>query len=406
MACLGRTGQWGNALLPYFFLRTFADVHDLASEVPRWIGQDLFGHLDDPITHAHPVILYDMVGEICRDAHHPMVTASLAVSRARAVRETSGRRLVLLRDPLLTHPNHSLPATCLDLEGPYLVHTRHLSRHRDLLRRAVEPVPALQECLEAGWQNLRRRGDVVIGLHMRRGDFDSKFSHQGFELIAPIEWYRSWLDGLWARYERPVLFVASDSLPQVLPALARYHPITIRDLGVKLPPELLRLDLPPAHLQRDADFFPEWFMLTRCHALAISNSTFSFTAAMVNETASVFMRPDPQANALVPFDPWDSEPLLFLPPSGNLLLEVLHRLSVAQRGMGLRATLPNLRRALRWYGQVLLARATASRHYSGVAGLLRELLRPQFYLSACRRYDESSGGAAEADLPVVPSSAV
>ena len=388
--------------MAYFFLRTFADVHDLAPEVPRWIGQDFFGQLDAPITYAHPVILYDMVSEICQDSHHPMVTASLATSRARAVREMSGRRLVLLRDPLLTQPNHSLPATCLDLEGPYFLHTRHLSRHRDLLRRVVQPVPALQECLAAGWRDLRGRGDIVIGLHVRQGDFDSKFSHQGFEFVAPIEWYRSWLDGLWARYERPVLFVASDSLPQVLPALARYHPITIRDLRVKLPPEFLRLDLPPAHLQRDADFFPDWFMLTQCDALAISNSTFSFTASMANETASVFMRPDPQANALVPFDPWDSEPLLFLPPTENLLLEVLHRLSMAQRGMGLRATVPNLRRALRWYGQVLVARAIASRHYSGTAGLCRELLRPQFYLAACRRYDEGSGDGAEADLPQVP----
>lgn len=404
MACLGRTGQWGNALMAYFFLRAFADVHEMAPEVPRWIGQDFFGRLDDPITHAHPVVLYDMVSEICQ-RFHPMVTASLATSRARAVRE-GGRRLIVLRDSLLDEADPSLPAACVDLEGLYFLHTRHLARHRDRLRRAVEPVPALRDCLEAGWRNLRRRGDVVIGLHVRRGDFDSKFAHQGFEFVAPIAWYQSWLDELWRRHERPVLFVASDSLPQVLPALARYRPITIRDLGVELPPEFLRLDLPPVHIQRKADFFPEWFMLTRCHALAISNSTFSFTASMLNETASVFMRPDPQANALVPFDPWDSEPLLFLPPSANLPLEVLKRLSAARRGMGLRAIVPNLRRALRWYAQVLLLRATAARHYSGTAGLLRELLRPQFYLSALRRYDEGEAGAAEADSPGPPWSAV
>lgn len=98
--------------------------------------------------------------------------------------------------------------------------------------------------------------------------------------------------------------------------------------------------------------------------------------------------------------------MLFLPPTGNLLLGVLQRLSAAQRGMGLRATLPNLRRAVGWYGQILLARARASRHYSGTAGLVRELLRPQFYMSACRRYDEGSAGAAEADPAIPPWSAV
>src|SRR5262249_9104954 len=161
------------------FLKAFAAAHHLTAEVPRWIGQDLFGRQDDPMTHAHPVVWYDAVSEICHDAHHPMVTASLAVSRARALAE-GGRRLVLLRDPLLDHPDHTSPNTTVDLEGPYLVHTRHLARHRDLLRRAVEPVPRLRERLEAGWENLRRRGDIVIGLHVRRGDFDSKFVHQGF----------------------------------------------------------------------------------------------------------------------------------------------------------------------------------------------------------------------------------
>ncbi|HXJ84035.1 MAG TPA: hypothetical protein VMS64_35795 [Candidatus Methylomirabilis sp.] len=401
MACLGRTGQWGNALMAYFFLKAFAAAHHMTPEVPRWIGQDLFGRRDDPMTHAHPVILYDMVSEICRDVYHPMVTASLAVSRARAVGE-GGRRLTLLRDPLLDRPDLASPTTSVDLEGPYLLHTRYLARHRDFLRRAVEPVPALREGLEAGWSNLRGRGDIVIGLHVRRGDFDSKFVHQGFEFVTPIGWYRSWLDRLWARYERPVLFVAGDSPAQTLRALDRYHPVTIRDLGVKLPAELRTLDLPPAHLQRDAEFFPDWFMLTRCHALAISNSTFSFTASMANTTASVFARPDLPAKALLPFEPWNSEPLLFLPPSRNLLLEVLSRLSLSQQGMGRRSMVPNLGRALRWYGQVLRSRMIASRHYSGTPGLFRELLRPGFYLAACRRYDERVPGDARPGLPAIP----
>jgi hypothetical protein len=388
--------------MAYCFLKAFAEVHDMVPEVPRWIGQDVFVHRDDPITCAHPAIMYDMVSEICRDSYHPMVTASLAASRARALREADGRRLVLLRAALLTQPSHALPAPCLDLEGPYLLHTRHLSPYRDHLRRAFTPIPALQERLEHCWRDLCSRGDFVIGVHVRRSDFDVKFSHQGFEFVAPMQWYRSWLDGLWARRRRPVLFVASDSLPMVLPALARYRPVTARDLGVEVPPELLGLDLPAAHLQKSVDFFPDWFVLTRCHALAISNSTFSFTASMMNETASSFVRPDLRARALMPFDPWNSEPLLFLAPTGNLLREVLNRLSLAQRGMGLRATVPNLGRALHWYVQVLLARATAARHYGGTAGLIRELLQPRLYLAACRRYDRGCPGESEAELPAVP----
>lgn len=402
MACLGRHGGWGNTLMAYFFLKAFARVHQMAPEVPRWMGQDLFGKRDDAINRVHPVVLYDMVSEICQESHHPMVTFSIAASRARTVRETQGRGLIMLRDPLLAHPVHPLPATCVDLEGPYILHTRHLSRHRDFLRSTVQPVPALRERLDAAWQALRDRGDAVIGVHVRRSDFDRALSQQGFEFITPMHWYLAWLQQMWARYARPVLFVASDALPQVLPAFARYRPVTTQDLGMTLPPDLRRLDLPAAHVERDATFFPDWFMLTRCDAVAISNSTFSFTACMMNETASVFVRPDLRLGTLVQFDPWDSEPLLFLPETRNLLLDILQRVSLAQRGLGIRATVPNLRRALRWYVTLLRVRASACRQFSGTAGLFRELLRPQFYLAASRRYDWGSPGASEPEIPELP----
>ena len=70
-----------------------------------------------------------------------------------------------------------------------------------------------------------------------------------------------------------------------------------------------------------------------CDALAISNSTFSFSAAMMASAAAAekrrcccsggddangshshaafrVVRPDPAARALVPFDPWDALPTL------------------------------------------------------------------------------------------------
>jgi hypothetical protein len=41
--------------------------------------------------------------------------------------------------------------------------------------------------------------------------------------------------------------------------------------------------------------------------LAISNSTFSMAAAMLNEDARAFPRPEPDLRCLVPFDPWDAD---------------------------------------------------------------------------------------------------
>jgi len=80
--------------------------------------------------------------------------------------------------------------------------------------------------------------------------------------------------------------------------------------------------------------FLDWWAMTQAETLAISNSTFSFTAAMLNRhsaphvgdtTSSTttaassssmacgpgcFVRPVPEVRALQSFDPWNSYPLL------------------------------------------------------------------------------------------------
>ncbi len=82
-----------------------------------------------------------------------------------------------------------------------------------------------------------------------------------------------------------------------------------------------------------ADVGPDYGHARSCDALAISNSTFSFSAAMLASAAAAeksrrcssggddvnvshshaafrAVRPDPVARALVPFDPWDALPTL------------------------------------------------------------------------------------------------
>jgi hypothetical protein len=50
--------------------------------------------------------------------------------------------------------------------------------------------------------------------------------------------------------------------------------------------------------------------LSQCDIVAISNSSFSFAACMLNEKGKLFFRPHLSAKKLIPFDPWNSEPIL------------------------------------------------------------------------------------------------
>jgi hypothetical protein len=93
--------------------------------------------------------------------------------------------------------------------------------------------------------------------------------------------------------EKPVLYVASDT-PQAAGDFAEFSPWNASRLGVDIP---------------GADFLIDHHILRHADHLAISNSTFSFTAAMLNERAESFLRPNPNLRELVPFDPWAAEVL-------------------------------------------------------------------------------------------------
>jgi hypothetical protein len=91
-----------------------------------------------------------------------------------------------------------------------------------------------------------------------------------------------------------VLYVASDDAATHRD-FAQFSPITAQDLGERIP---------------GAEMYPDFHVLTQADLLAISNSSFSMCAAMLNARASSFVRPAPNERRLIPFDPWSSEILL------------------------------------------------------------------------------------------------
>ena len=67
------------------------------------------------------------------------------------------------------------------------------------------------------------------------------------------------------------------------------------------------------------DFLVDFYIMSNCDVLAISNSTFSFMASLLNKRCKNFFRPSPESMELVSYDPWDSDPLIrcWLPPESH-----------------------------------------------------------------------------------------
>jgi FkbM family methyltransferase len=253
MSSLGSNGRFGNQLFQYAFLKIYAERHNLRLETPRWIGQYLFGHDDPPIAKQLPELR-----ETTNDLHEAIV------------------------------PNSETILKNVDFWGYFQYNTKYYAPYKKMFRSLFQPVPEIDRKLNAAFESLKMRGKTIVGLHLRRSDYGYKHF-----FVAPAEWYKNWLDGFWGTLDSPVLYIASDELEEVVDDFTNYSPVTAKDLKVSLPPEII--------------FYIDFYMLTRFDFTAISNSSFSFAASLLNEGGKHFARPHLPSQKLIPFDPWNSE---------------------------------------------------------------------------------------------------
>ncbi|MCT7970702.1 FkbM family methyltransferase [Laspinema olomoucense] len=255
LSTLGTNGRFANQIFQYGFLKLYAQTHHLRVETPQWIGQYLFGHQDPPLSKNLP----EFKDISSRTQDSPILQ-----------RET--------------------PLKNVDIWGYFQFSTQYYSQYKEEFCRLFQPVLEVKQQLEPVRDRLLSQGKTIIGLHIRLKDYGFSYF-----FIAPLIWYKTWLAKIWPTVEQPILFIASDEPEKVLPHFAEYQPITAKSLGAELP---------------KADFYPDFYLLSHCDILAISNSTFSFVASMLNRRGTCFMRPQLSAQSLIPYDPWNSEPIL------------------------------------------------------------------------------------------------
>lgn len=255
MTSLGLNGRFGNQLLQYGFLKLYAQRHGLCAQTPDWVGRDLFG-CDDPFP-AQPLSHLD-------EAQTDLIASLTGTGPVYADR---------------------------DLSGYFCGPTARWQAWRDDFRALFRPRQAIAAALAPLQAQVEARGRTLVAIHLRRGDFGS-----GRFWIASSAWYRDWLARLWPGLDRPVLYIASDD-PAAVAEFADYTPLDAQQLGAGA-----------------LDFYCDHWLLSRARHLAVSNSSFSVTAAMLNIAAESLVRPDPGPQGLRPFDPWAEAVLL--PPGG------------------------------------------------------------------------------------------
>ena len=276
MSLLGRYGRFGNQLFQYAALRIYARRYGLQWQTAPWVGEQLFGIVPSPLTVNLPPY-----NEGCGTFEKPCIDPPVGLS-------------------LMGH----------DYRGYAQYHTSYFFPHRKWLRELYRPAGAVKARFDQPLRTLRQRGNTLVGLHLRRGDYGRLAFY-----VTPVTWYLDWLRKNWCALDKPVLFIATES-PALVNEFARYDPVTAPDLGV----DLKTAPLPSYHYLRfdvsnptpwQMDFFPDWYFLTQCDMMLIPNSTFSFTAAMFSDTVQHTFRSDLPTQEFVEIDPWNAAPLTY-----------------------------------------------------------------------------------------------
>lgn len=266
MSQFGFVGRFANMCFQYAALRIYAKENNFRLQIPSWIGQYLFGHNDTSIQSNLPLLTDGGSGSI-DDVKNSSIFEVIN------------------------------PPGNIDLWGYFQYHTSFYLRHKDFFCSLFKPVSVVQAIVEKTNTILRTKGDTVIGFHLRRGDFEcwEKKEYSKIFFTTPYEWCLKWLDENWGRFNKPVLFIASDEIDKVIGNFSKYNPVTNTSLGISLD---------------KASFYPDFYTLSQCDITCISNSSFSFIASMLNEKGTEFYRPKLTSKKFITYNPWDSYVLL------------------------------------------------------------------------------------------------
>ena len=273
MSAFGRMGRFGNQLLQYAYLDMVARRNEAELRLPSWVGNDLFG-----LSALPPV-----------RTREAFMEASL----------TCDGQVEPVDDELVLNK---------DFKGYAQYHTSYIVEEKDHIRDLFRPVPAVYAKLSQAEAKLKSMGPV-IGVHLRRGDYG-----QSIFPIIPVEWY---LKHLRQMDDKATLFIATED-DGLVDAFANEWPVvTAASLGVALDVAPMQNYNYEAHDLRNPngfagamDFYPDFFLLSRCDHIVAPNSSFSFAAALLDTDLRSYWRASLEAGGFMEVDPWDDYPLL------------------------------------------------------------------------------------------------
>jgi tetratricopeptide (TPR) repeat protein len=250
---LGVDGRFGNQLLQYGVARLYAEHAETQLETPDWIGRDIFG---------------------LNDAYISDFNIKNSITENQVMSGLTGE------SEFINENAHT--------SGYFCGNTKYLINYKNEFRNFFRTSNKIELYTQNILKQIKSNGKIIVAIHLRRGDYGK----DNF-WIAPEKWYQKWLSEIWSSLDCPILYVSTDD-SKLVQSFSEYNPISACDIKTNL---------------SGIEFYTDHYVLQNSDILATSNSTFSGTAALLNQNANQFFRPDLGRAALRDYDPWN-EPIL------------------------------------------------------------------------------------------------
>lgn len=281
-----RNGRFGNQIFTYFFLKIAEQKLGLEIRSEKWGGQSIF----NLSSHEKPLIGSRLI----------------EFSDAFSVTNTPEQDLAYL-DSF----SERFGIQNFDVSGYFQYHSKFLVKYKQLFLDTFRVNEALVKDVVSALNSFKtQQSQPVIAIHYRLGDY-VEYEKDGSEIFftsSPDEIANKITQLLEQIGDRkPIIYLGSDDLVRASNALndRGITHISSKDLITKLNgKDSLAID---------------FTLFTLADILLISNSSFSFAAAMLNTKCANFFRPRLVDKKFTRFDPW-SDQILLMPPRSGLFI--------------------------------------------------------------------------------------
>jgi hypothetical protein len=265
-----RFGRFGNQLFKFFFLKIIHKEIDCEIRYPNWLGNLAFNLPESP----EPLN--------CEDVLVIPPTSQNSLNDV----------LHLIREKIVTG------SQIIEIKGFFQFHTNEYANYKNLFYETFIANPLLLDQITYAMDTVNPEKRDLVSIHVRRGDYTNYTNSEFFWTTPMHSIFESLTDLNLAKFDKKLTYICSDDMDYCASEFDKKNiSFLCSDNFFSYSEESLRL-------------LVDFLIMSMANVNIISNSSLSFFASMLNTKARIFLRPSPNKESLIPFDPWNSDVLI------------------------------------------------------------------------------------------------